>query len=761
MADSRTPISHSQRATLRRYYQTATPKPTQSELRAWFQSRFGYNISQSIVSRSLSNSFAYLDVSNASDSEFRTRNCQWPWLETLLTDWLQEVEAGSCKVTNKTIGQKAKKLWVQSDESQGLATPKFSHGWVIKFRRRYEMRLQSLLKQDHTILTPNHSSVGSSASPSYGSSASIANQALISFWPQREASTATSLANNASLDTETNALATPTISSDHFIHLVQHNSYRGLMSNKDLIFASSLILKASPLTAPIKQFATKICGGLTVIHPLDGLPIPDSLYPTELQINCAHTGIINMFPFPKFRDNLIEKGVNFVPEEMCRDLFGDIFPDYVTPTPDAHECTLQMRDVLAALPSLEENDSGTDDSEDQDDYTAGRKCMINWGDPWNVESWEVTPGFVKRWSWALEGCDDLIQASNKWRASRNERLITTMARYAEAHLNPNGPGDARPTAIQIIKDEGVQGKLAGKVVVVTGTSAGIGIEIARAMSLTGAKLLLTARDLKKAKTALDGILAPGQVELVKMDNNSLSSVRAAAEEILQKSNNQVNILINNAGIMALPKLSLTEDGFEKQFGVDHLSHFLLFQLLKPALLANASPEFSSRVVSVSSSAHHVASINESGNYNFEKTEYNDWVAYGQAKTANIYMANEIERRYGSQGLHATSVHPGIAASTGLMQHVDPAVVAEMSKDEGLYKKMKTAEQGAATTVWAAIGKEWENKGGEYLAECAKTTRGNDNHEIAGVGYAGHAYDPEAEARLWKDSLVMVGLTDDQ
>ncbi|KAF7883592.1 uncharacterized protein EAF02_005512 [Botrytis sinoallii] len=424
MADSRTPISHSQRVALRRYYQTTTPKPSQSELKAWFQSRFGYNISQSIVSRSLSNSFAYLDVSNASDSEFRTRNCQWPWLETLLTDWLPEVEAGSGKVTHKTIGQKAKELRDQSDESRRLVTPKFSHGWVVKFRRRYEMRLQNSLKQDHTILTPDHPSGGNSSSLPCGSSAGTCNQSLISFSPQTEASTTTSLANNSSLATEMNISATPTISSDHFVHLVQHNSYRALMSNKDLIFASTLILKASPLTAPITQFATKICGGLTVVHPLDGILMPGSLYPTELQMTCAHTGVINMFPFPKFRNNLIQKGVNFVPEEICRDLFGDIFPDYVTPTPDAHECTLQMRDVLAALPSIEENDSSIDGSEDQDDYTAGRKCMINWGHPWNVESWEVTPGFVKKWSWAPEGCDDLIQASNKWRASRNERLIT-------------------------------------------------------------------------------------------------------------------------------------------------------------------------------------------------------------------------------------------------------------------------------------------------------------------------------------------------
>jgi NAD(P)-dependent dehydrogenase (short-subunit alcohol dehydrogenase family) len=335
-----------------------------------------------------------------------------------------------------------------------------------------------------------------------------------------------------------------------------------------------------------------------------------------------------------------------------------------------------------------------------------------------------------------------------------------MSRYAEAHSNPAGPGDARPTARQIIKDEAVEGKLSGKVIVVTGTSSGIGIETARALSLTGARLLLTARDLNKAKSALDGIIEPERVELVEMDNTSLSSVRAAAKAILEKSNGQVNILVNNAGIMALPKLEYTKDGFEMQFGVNHLAHFLLFELLKPALLASASPEFSSRVVNLSSSAHHVASINESGDYNFKKTEYNDWVSYGQSKTANIYMANEIERRYGSRGLHATSVHPGLIA-TGLMQHMDPTMVEAFKKDEGMYKLTKSPEQGAATTVWAAIGREWEKKGGEYLAECGKTTRGNDNHEIGGVGFAGHAYDAEKEARLWEDSLKMVGLTDDE
>lgn len=334
-----------------------------------------------------------------------------------------------------------------------------------------------------------------------------------------------------------------------------------------------------------------------------------------------------------------------------------------------------------------------------------------------------------------------------------------MSRYEQAHADPKGPGDARPTVYQIIKDEGVEGKLKGKVIVITGTSSGIGIETSRALALTGAKLILTARDLEKGTNALKGILEPGHIELVEMDNNSLDSVRSAAKIILEKANNQVNILINNAGIMALPNLEYTKDGFEKQLGVNHLSHFLLFELLKPALLASTTSEFSSRVVVLSSSAHHVASINESDNYNFEKTDYDTWVSYGQSKTANLYMANEIERRYGSKGLHSTSVHPG-AVQTALFQHLDSDTAESLKTNEHFARILKSPAQGGATSVWAAVGREWENKGGVYLAECAETKRGNDLHEVAGEGYAGHAYNPDGEARLWRDSLKMVGLSDE-
>ncbi|GFG20153.1 dehydrogenase/reductase SDR family member on chromosome X [Aspergillus udagawae] len=226
-----------------------------------------------------------------------------------------------------------------------------------------------------------------------------------------------------------------------------------------------------------------------------------------------------------------------------------------------------------------------------------------------------------------------------------------MSRYAAAHASPEGPGDSRPTALQVVKDEGMEGKLEGKVIVITGTSSGI------------------------------------------------------------------------------------------------------------ALLAASTPGSPSRVVNVSSAAHRRNGINASDNYNFEKGGYDPWVAYAQSKTANIYMANEIERRYGSLGLHATSVHPG-GILTGLSKHIPEAEVAAMLEDKALVRSSKSPEQGAATTVLAAIGKEWENKGGKYLADCAEAKRENDDGNIVRANYTSHTYDMESEGRLWKDSLRMVGLADD-
>jgi NAD(P)-dependent dehydrogenase (short-subunit alcohol dehydrogenase family) len=334
-----------------------------------------------------------------------------------------------------------------------------------------------------------------------------------------------------------------------------------------------------------------------------------------------------------------------------------------------------------------------------------------------------------------------------------------MSRYAEVHASPQGPGDARPTAQDIIKDEGAEGTLKGEVIVITGTSSGIGIETARVLATTGATLFVTARDVAKARAALVSVVVDpsAKLEIFEMDQASLESVRTAAAAILAKTS-QIHLLVNNAGIMNIPDLRLTADGHELQFGTNHLSHFLFYKLLEPALLAAASADRPSRVVSLASSSHNVHGLNDSDNYNFQKGGYEPVVAYGQSKTANIYFANEIERRHGASHLHATSLHPGII-STGLTRHMPPDAFKGM---EFLYPTMKSVEQGAATSVLAAVGKTWEHTGGKYLVDCdvAKPYTEGDDKVIA-PGYAPWAYDVDEAKRLWKDSLKLVGLPEEE
>ncbi|KAI4235275.1 MAG: hypothetical protein LQ349_003273 [Xanthoria aureola] len=331
------------------------------------------------------------------------------------------------------------------------------------------------------------------------------------------------------------------------------------------------------------------------------------------------------------------------------------------------------------------------------------------------------------------------------------------SRYAAAHKNPGGPDDSRPTALDIVKDEALEGKLSDKVVLITGCSSGIGIETARAIATTGAKVFCTARDLKKGESALADILKPGQVVLVHMDLNSLESVRSAAKSVLSQTAT-LNLLINNAGIMATPTIVKTADGFESQFGTNHLAHFLLFELLKPTLLTSSTPKFNSRVINLSSSGHRAGPV-QIGNYNFENGRYSPWPAYGSSKTANIYMANEIERRYGSKGLHGLSVMPG-GIRTGLQGHVPDAVKASWDVDLEVKNFMKSPAQGAATSVYAALSKEWEGRGGRYLEDCAESPPFAPSGGSTAVGYAPHAYEVEPAKKLWADSCKMVGVADD-
>ncbi|CZT47173.1 related to reductases [Rhynchosporium secalis] len=327
-------------------------------------------------------------------------------------------------------------------------------------------------------------------------------------------------------------------------------------------------------------------------------------------------------------------------------------------------------------------------------------------------------------------------------------------RYIEAHKpeNRNGLGDARPTALQIISDYGLTGSMTDKVFIVTGASAGIGIETGRALAATGGKVFLTVRNLKKGEEACKSFLEPGRVELLEMDNNSLASVRKAAKDFLRKSD-RLNVLVNNAGIMAAP-WARTEDGFESQFGTNHLAHFLFFNLLKDTLIASSTPEFNSRVVNVASMGHLHCDVFR-GDYGFEKEEYSPWKGYGQSKTANIHMANEIENRFGAKGLHGLSLHPG-GIWTGLQIHVPEDQLEQWKNNPAFKNIMKSPEQGAATSVLAAVGKDFEGVGRVYMADCAIEPAKADAKE-GQDGYAAWAFNKESEAKLWQDSLQMVGL----
>ncbi|PRP83269.1 hypothetical protein PROFUN_09481 [Planoprotostelium fungivorum] len=322
--------------------------------------------------------------------------------------------------------------------------------------------------------------------------------------------------------------------------------------------------------------------------------------------------------------------------------------------------------------------------------------------------------------------------------------------YSSSFANPKGAGDARPTALDIVRDEGLEGQWKGKVALVTGCTSGIGPETARGLYATGATVYITARDVKRGEEVardIDGGNQENPVQVVRLELDSLQSVREATAEFLKKSD-RLNILVNNAGIMACP-YKKTVDGFESQFATCHLGHFLLFELLKPTLLKSSTPDFHSRVVCVSSLGHRTGGI-VFDDYNFEKTPYTPWRAYGQAKTANIYMANEIERRYGSQGLHATSLHPG-GIWTGLQKHVKEEM-KPYENDPKVIAQMKSTAQGAATTVWAAVGEEWSKRGGRYLEDNAEAKAAAPDAPFGGPGYAPYAYDEAAAQRLYDESI---------
>jgi NAD(P)-dependent dehydrogenase (short-subunit alcohol dehydrogenase family) len=330
--------------------------------------------------------------------------------------------------------------------------------------------------------------------------------------------------------------------------------------------------------------------------------------------------------------------------------------------------------------------------------------------------------------------------------------------YASVHTAPQGPGDARPTALQIVRDENLLNKWDNKTVFITGGSSGIGVETARALHTTGARVFITTRDIAKAEAVTKDILSTSPskvpVEIIHMELNSLSSVRAGAEEFLKRSD-RLNVLINNAGVMASPQ-SKTEDGFDGQFGTNHLAHFLLVNLLLPTLQASATPEFASRVVNVSSAGHHYAvgglTDDVLADLDFSKTAYDPWVSYGRSKLANIWHANQIDRLHGSDQkhpVHAFSLHPG-GITTELWRHLDSTPEAQFNNI------WKSVEQGAATTVWCATAALLEGKGAMYCEDCGESHQDPEDVKMGDPGFAIWAHNADGEKKLWDISEKMVG-----
>jgi NAD(P)-dependent dehydrogenase (short-subunit alcohol dehydrogenase family) len=305
-------------------------------------------------------------------------------------------------------------------------------------------------------------------------------------------------------------------------------------------------------------------------------------------------------------------------------------------------------------------------------------------------------------------------------------------------------------------DEVLRGiNLSGKRVLVTGVSAGLGVETARALTAHGAEVIGAARDLSKAEGATEQVRAQaargGALHLVQLDLASLDSVRRCADGLLA-AGESFDVIIANAGVMACPK-GTTVDGFETQFGTNHLGHFVLVNRIASLLRPG------SRLVNLSSAGHRYADV-DLEDPNFEHSPYAEFIAYGRSKTANVLFAVEFDRRHKASGVRATAVHPG-GIRTELGRYMTPEVmerlIAEINANQPKGAppfSWKSIPQGAATSVWAACVADADSIGGRYCEDCHVA----EAVSVPGLrgGVQPYALDPQRAQALWQKSEELVG-----
>jgi NAD(P)-dependent dehydrogenase (short-subunit alcohol dehydrogenase family) len=318
---------------------------------------------------------------------------------------------------------------------------------------------------------------------------------------------------------------------------------------------------------------------------------------------------------------------------------------------------------------------------------------------------------------------------------------------------------AKSTTEEVLK--GVD--LKGKRILVTGVSAGLGVETARALVAHGADVVGAARDLEKAQRATSEVSKAAaktgaSFEVVELDLASLKSVRTAADKLITDGR-LFDVIIANAGVMATP-FGKTEDGFETQFGTNHLGHFVFVNRIAKLIKDGG------RLVNLSSSGHRFSNV-DLNDPNFETTPYEPFVAYGRSKTANILFAVAFDQRHRERGVRAAAVHPG-GIQTELGRHMGSGQLEQMVKqinEQALAEgkepfQFKTVPLGAATSVWAAVVAPAGEVGGRYCENCHVSDVVADDARLGMLdeGVRGYALDPQNAVALWKKSEELVGET---